>query len=129
VVSLVSNAIICTVLVKLVGFNGPAMGTALAFVPTAIYYCYCIALATKLQFREIFPLVGYLRVLAIAMVASLPAWWFKHAVSWPAGARLPVEAALVLGCFALLGTLVGEIRRAEWSFLANWLRLRMLRGS
>jgi len=105
------------------------MGTALAFIPTVIYYCYCISLATKLEFRDIFPLFGYLRVLALGGVASLPAFWFKYAVSWPAAARLPVEALIVLGSFALLGTLVGEIRRADWAFLGNWLRLRMLRTS
>lgn len=127
VFSMLSNAILCWVLVKLVGFNGPAMGTALAFIPTVIYYCYCISLATKLKFREIFPLFGYLRVVALGVLASLPAWWFKYAVDWPAAARLPVEAVLVIGSFALLGTLLGEIRRAEWTFLANWLRLRMLR--
>jgi hypothetical protein len=104
------------------------MGTALAFLPSALYYCYCIALATNLKLRQIFPLVGFLRVLLIATIASLPAWWFKSQVSWPAAARLPVEALLVLGTFSLLGTLVGEIRRADWAFLANWLRLRMLRG-
>jgi hypothetical protein len=114
-------------LVKLVGFNGPAMGTALAFIPSVIFYCFCISLATKLKFREIYPLFGYLRVLGLGVLASLPAWWFKYSVDWPAAARLPVEAALVLGTFALLGTLVGEIRRADWTFLSNWLKLRMLR--
>jgi hypothetical protein len=68
-------------------------------------------------------------LLALACVASLPAWWFKDAAAWPAGARLPVEAALLLGSFALLGTLAREIRRADWAFLANWLRLRMLHGN
>jgi O-antigen/teichoic acid export membrane protein len=129
VFSLVSNALLCWALVYLIGFNGPAMGTALAFIPTLIYYCYCIALATKLPFKEIFPLFGYLRVLGLGALASLPAFWFKSVVTWPAAARLPVEAVLVLGSFALLGTLVGEIRRADWAFLGNWLRLRMLRES
>jgi O-antigen/teichoic acid export membrane protein len=127
VFSLLSNAVLCFVLVKLIGFNGPAMGTALAFIPSVTYYCFCIAQATKLQFRQVFPLFGFLRVLALACVASLPAWWLKSAVAWPAAARLPAEAFLVLGSFALLGTLVGEIRRPDWAFLANWLRLRMLR--
>jgi O-antigen/teichoic acid export membrane protein len=129
VVSLVSNALICSLLVKVVGFNGPAMGTAIAFIPSVAYYCLCIATATKLSFRQIFPLFGFLRVLALTCVASLPAFWFKSAVSWSAAARLPVEAALVLGTFALLGTLVGTIQRPDWAFLANWLRLRMLRES
>lgn len=129
VVSLVSNAILCSVLVKVVGFNGPAMGTALAFVPSVLYYCYCIALATKLRFEQIFPLFGFLRVLAIATVASLPAWWLKSAVSWPAALRLPAEALIVVAGFGVLGTLVGTIQRADWTFLSNWLRLRMLRES
>jgi len=129
VVSLVSNALLCSVLVKVVGFNGPAMGTALAFIPSVAYYCVCIAAATKLKFRQIFPLFGFLRVLGLTCVASLPAWWFKSAVSWSAAVRLPVEAGLVLGTFALLGTLAGTIQRPDWTFLVNWLRLRMLRES
>lgn len=129
VFSLLSNAILCFALVHWVGFNGPAMGTALAFIPTVVFYCYCIALATKLRFREIFPLVGYLRVLLVGGLASLPAWWFKYAVSWSAAARLPVEAALLLLSFATIGTLLGEIQRRDWQFLANWFRLRMLRPS
>jgi O-antigen/teichoic acid export membrane protein len=129
VFSLLSNALLCFALVKLVGFNGPAMGTALAFIPSVMYYCFCIALASKLEFRQIFPLLGFLRVLALSVVASLPAWWFKSAVSWPAAARLPAEAFLVLASFAVLGTLLGEIRRTDWAFLANWLRLRMLRAN
>ena len=129
VVSLLSNALLCGVLVKVVGFNGPAMGTAIAFIPSVAYYCLCIAVATKLSFREIFPLFGFLRVLGLTCVASPPAWWFKSVVSWPAAARLPVEAGLVLGTFALLGTLAGTIQRPDWAFLANWLRLRMLRES
>jgi O-antigen/teichoic acid export membrane protein len=129
IVSLVSNALICSLLVKFVGFTGPAMGTAIAFIPSAAYYCLCIATATKLSFREIFPLFGFLRVLALTGLASLPAWWFKSAVDWPAAARMPVEAVLVLGTFALLGTLAGTIQRPDWAFLANWLRLRMLRES
>lgn len=127
VFSLVSNAILCVILVKVVGFDGPAMGTALAFIPSVTYYCYCIALATKLEFRQIFPLAGFARVLGVSLLAALPAWWFKSAVSWPAAARLPVEALLVLGSFALIGTLVGQIERSDWAFLTRWLRLRMLR--
>jgi len=129
VFSVISNALLCWALVHLVGFNGPAMGTALAFIPTVLYYCYCIALATKVPFKQIFPLFGYLRVLLLGVLASLPAWWFKSVVAWPAAARLPIEALLVLGTFGLLGSLVGEIRRADWAFLGNWLRLRMLRES
>jgi O-antigen/teichoic acid export membrane protein len=127
VFSLASNAVLCWALVHLVGFNGPAMGTALAFIPTAIYYCYCISLATKLPFKEIFPLYAYLKVLSLGALASLPAFWFKSAVTWSAAARLPIEAALVLGTFALLGSLFGQIRQADWAFLSDWLRLRMLR--
>ena len=127
--SLLTNALLCSLLVKVVGFNGPAMGTALAFIPSVTYYCVCIAAATKLEFRQIFPLFGFLRVLGLTCLASLPAWWFKAAVDLPAGARLPLEAALVLGSFALLGTLAGTIQRPDWAFLANWLRLRMLRES
>ena len=63
------------------------------------------------------------------MFGVAPAWWFKSVVAWPAAARLPVEAVLVLGTFALLGTLLGTIQRSDWAFLGNWLRLRMLRES
>lgn len=127
ILSFASNAVICSVLVQLVGFEGPAMGTAIAFLPMVLFYCWCIARATKLRITDTFPLGGYLRVLAIALIGSLPAWWFKHAVDWPVGAKLPVIAALMLGGFGALGSAVGLIQRSDWTFLGNWLKLRMLR--
>ena len=43
--------------------------------------------------------------------------------------EMPAREANLVGSFALLGTLVGTIQRPDWAFLANWLRLRMLRES
>jgi O-antigen/teichoic acid export membrane protein len=110
------------------GFVGPALGTAIAFFPTVAFYCWCIGRATKIPFGEVFPLGRYLKVLGVVLVAAVPAILFKLYVSAPAGAAFAAEAGILLGVFALLGTVLRLIEREDWSFVWGWLRLKILKS-
>ena len=115
-VSWLSNAILCFALVSSSASTAfIACGTALAFIPSATYYCFTAQdeaqaegdlSAGRLPARA--PARGF--GIAARVVVQIP-------LRWPAASRgLPAEAPLVLGTFALLGTQAGEIRRAEWTF-------------
>jgi O-antigen/teichoic acid export membrane protein len=125
VFALVSNLLFSVPLALWLGFLGPALGTALAFIPMLYYYCHCIAAGAGVRTSETFPLVGYLRVLAIALVAAVPAALFKYNTTLHAGWSLAAEAVIVLGGFAALGTLLRVIQREDWRYLKNWLRFRL----
>jgi peptidoglycan biosynthesis protein MviN/MurJ (putative lipid II flippase) len=107
------------------GLIGPALGTALAFIPCIFIYCSYIARGTDLRTSEVFPVRGYFRILALALVASVPAWLFKFSTRLPALPSLLLEAALVLGGFCALGSVLGIISREDWRFAGNWLRMRV----
>ena len=125
--SLASNAALSLPLVMLVGFEGPAWGTLIAFVPTAVYYCWAIARATGLSLREIYPMVAWLKVVGVAALAAVPAIAFKLGTDLAPGASLVGVAAILLVSFSIIGTVVGLIERADWSYLRGWLALRVLR--
>jgi O-antigen/teichoic acid export membrane protein len=124
--SLVSNVIISVPLLVLIGFEGPALGTLLAFIPMVLVYCWYIAQATGLRLSQIFPLRGYLGVVGVFAIAAAPAWAVKVALEGSPVAALAAEAAVVLVGFGVVGTLAGLIERADWRFLLDWLRLKVL---
>lgn len=123
-VTILSNVAISVPCLYFFGFVGPALGTALAFIPSAVYYCYCIAMASGLRLRETFPLLGYLKVLATAALAVIPAVLFKVSVQAPAGLKLAGIAVLVLLSFGVLGTLFRQITSEDWRFARRYLRGR-----
>jgi O-antigen/teichoic acid export membrane protein len=124
--SLATNVVLSVPLLLVVGFEGPAMGTALAFAPMAVVYCWCIARASGLPLREIFPIRRYVRVLCIALVGVAFALAFKLTVDTAPAIALAVQAAIVLGTFAVLGTLTGTIRGEDWRYAWSWIRLKAL---
>lgn len=127
ILSFASNLVISVPLVLLIGFEGPAAGTLIAFVPTIAYYCWCIARSAGLPFRDIFPFVGWLKVVAVACVASVPAFAFKLTTDLPAGPSLLGEAVILLATFGAVGTLTGLIGREDWSYMRSWVALKILR--
>jgi O-antigen/teichoic acid export membrane protein len=127
VLSLLSNVVISLPLLWWLGFIGPAMGMFFAFVPMVVYYCWCIARASGLALREIFPLVAYTRVLAVALVGVGGAVVFRSMFDWSPVPSLLAQAAIVLGIFSALGSALGIIAREDWSFAWGWIRLKMLR--
>lgn len=127
--SFAGNVAISVPLLWWIGFVGPAMGTFLAFVPMVVFYCWCIARASGLPLREIFPLFAYARVLAVALVGVAGAASFRGATDWAPGPALLAQFAIVLGAFATLGSALGVIAREDWSFAWAWIRLRGLRSA
>ncbi len=124
--TLLSNALISVPLVLTLGFYGPAIGTAVAFVPTVFFYCYYIGKASGVPVRETFPVWDYARVILAAVPGCAVAVALKLSLAWPDWAMFLVEGAAVLGGYAAVATLVGLLTRADWRFVGDWVRLRVL---
>lgn len=116
------NVLLSVPLLWLVGFVGPAMGTALAFFPMAVFYCSRISKASGIPLRDIFPLGAYLRIFGVALVGAGAGWAFvvfTHLGPW---VELLSVAGIVLGSFALLGTVTKTITAQDWAFATARLR-------
>jgi O-antigen/teichoic acid export membrane protein len=118
------NALFGIPLVFTLGFIGPALGAALAFVLHVITYVYFIARAAEVPMSRVFPVRNYLRVFALSSIAGAAGWGVKHALHVPAPVLLGVEIATVLGVFALLGSVSKTIEPSDWVFLKDWLKLK-----
>jgi peptidoglycan biosynthesis protein MviN/MurJ (putative lipid II flippase) len=124
---LVCNVLFSVPLVFTVGFVGPAMGAALAFVFQVGGYCYYIARASEVPITKVFPLRTYLKIFAIAVAAGAVGWAVKFSLSGHLLLSLVAETLVVLALFAGAGTLLGVIERSDWHYLRDWLKLRAVR--
>lgn len=122
-----SNLVISLPLALTIGFLGPAMGTAIAFVPTLIYYCWFIAKAWDVKLRETLPLLSYLKVVAVAAIPGAGAWLLKEWTEFHAVIEFLMSAGIVLAGFAALGTLARIIEKDDWEFAWGWVRLKVLK--
>jgi peptidoglycan biosynthesis protein MviN/MurJ (putative lipid II flippase) len=122
--TILANVVISAPLLYFVGFLGPAIGTAIAFVPTVWFYCWCIGKAAGVPAREVFPLSSYFKVLGVGMLASAPAVAYKLMFQSSAAMTLLVVTALILGTYAVLGTWLGQITREDWRFALRTVRGR-----
>lgn len=127
--TIASNVAISLPLLWWLGFVGPALGTAIAFIPSAWFYCYCIAQAAGVRVRETFPFGAYSRVLWVAAFSSVPALLLKLFVPLPAAVSLLATLILVLGGYAAIGTAVGQISREDWQFVKRALTGRIAERS
>lgn len=127
VLSVASNLFFSVPLLLLIGFEGPAVGTVLAFVAMMVAYCLCISRAVKLPFRRIFPLIDYSKVLLLTTVSSLPAWLYKANIELSAAVDLAAISAITLITYSLIGSLTRMIERQDWAYLRDWMRLKVLR--
>nr|WP_255216082.1 oligosaccharide flippase family protein [Pseudenhygromyxa sp. WMMC2535] len=121
-----ANIVISVPLALGVGFIGPAMGTAVAFVPTLLFYCWYIARAWKVRLRDTLPLLGYLKVVAAAALPGAAAWWLTEQLALGSVLALVVITLVVMLGFALVGTLFGLIDGEDWRFAWSWVRLKVL---
>ncbi len=126
--SLLSNLVLSVPLVLVMGFVGPALGTVLAFIPTVAAYCWAIARASGQPANRIFPLFAYLKVVSVVAVPSLVAAWLQHSVlaGLSPAVSLLTTAAIILGGYAVVGTMSGQITRSDWGFASRWIRLKIL---
>ncbi len=128
-IAFVSNVVISTPLVFLIGFDGPALGTLIAFVPMVGAYTWYIGKASGVPFREVFPIRAWLRVVGTAAPAVAAALAFKFWAEPSPLVGLLAEAGIVLVGFALVGTLTGLISRDDWRYLWRYVSLRLTRPS
>ncbi len=121
-----SNFLLSVPLVLTVGFLGPALGTVLAFLPTVVFYCWCISRASGVPLRDVFPLGNFTRVALVVAATAVPAVLFKWQSSFGPAPTLGGVSLILLGGFAVLGTLTGQVEREDWRFLFD--RIRPKRG-
>ncbi len=111
--------------VLVLGFIGPAVGAAGAFVLHVITYVLFIAKAAEVPARAVFPLLAYLRVFLLAALAGLVGFGVKRSLHLPPAAMLALEILVVLGSFGLLGAATRTVSREDWAYARDWLRLRV----
>ncbi len=116
------NVLLSVPLLLIVGFEGPAMGTALAFFPIAVVYTRYISKASGIPLRDIFPLGAYLRIVLVASVGAAAGWAFVLGTDVGPWVELLAVAGIVLGSFAVLGTLTRTISAEDWAFATAKLR-------
>ena len=126
IILFVSNAALSIPFAYGIGFNGPALATLLANVPSFVYAIHRIARATHSTWRNAFPWAAYGRILGLAAVAAIPAVGFRYAVVLSAGPDLAIVATGYLLLFAGLATVTGVIRREDWAFVGRWLSMKQL---
>jgi len=117
----IANILFSVPAMFLIGLEGPAVGTVLAFIIHVCAFCWCIAEATGLHFQEIFPLKTYLKTLAIGLTAAACALIFKLSVTAGAGFKLAGITVIMLSLFSLIGTASGQIKKEDWNFIGQFL--------
>jgi O-antigen/teichoic acid export membrane protein len=118
------NALFGIPLVLTVGFVGPAMGAAFAFVLHVATYVFFIARSAEVPVRRVFPVGGYLRVLALGLVAGAVGFGVKAVLAAPAALLLAVEVVTVVGVFLALASVTRTIEKSDWAYVKDWVRLR-----
>ncbi len=116
------NVLISPPLLWLLGFEGPALGTVIAFVPEVLAYCWFISQAAGVPLRRTFPLADYFKTVLVAAIAALPALALKRYWFAPAGLKLGAITLIVVLGFALLGSITRRIQSEDWSYVRSWLR-------
>ncbi|HEY3498489.1 MAG TPA: oligosaccharide flippase family protein [Polyangiaceae bacterium] len=111
-------------LVLTLGFIGPAVGAALAFVLHVATYVYYIARAANVPMSKVFPLGSYSRIFGLSAVAGALGYGVKRSLSAHPTPALFAEIVVVLGVFAVLGTLTGLIERSDWQYVRRLLKLK-----
>ena len=119
VLSFVANILFSVPAMFLIGLEGPALGTLLAFIVHVVLFCRCIGEATGLSSREVFPLRGYLKTLSVGFAAAGCGFLLKMNLVGSVGLRFAAIAFCVIGCFALFGTLSGRIKGEDWDFVLS----------
>jgi O-antigen/teichoic acid export membrane protein len=117
------NGLLSVPLVMWLGVAGPPLASLLANMFTWWYALDCIRRSLKIGFFQSFPFAFYLRTLAVAAVAALPALVLKYAWSLPAAAAFPVLALVYLLTYLMLARFSGVVGQEDWQRMLRALRL------
>jgi O-antigen/teichoic acid export membrane protein len=123
--TLVSNLVISLPLVVSLGFVGPALGTAIAFVPMVGFYCVAIARASGCPVWGIFPLASIARVVAATLPGVVGALALEAYGGLPPLLAFAGISGIVFGSFAIVATATGIVTRDDWVYVRRWLGLRV----
>lgn len=121
------NAALGVPLVLSLGFVGPAVAAASAFVLQVATYVFFIARAAEVPVRKVFPMAGYLRVLSLAAAGGVAGYGVKRLLAGQVLAAFVAQAFTVLGVFVVLGLLTKTIARTDLSYARDWLKLKIVR--
>lgn len=124
--TLISNIVLSVPLLWFLGSVGPAAGSALGMAAAVVVYCYYIGVVLKTPWHQVFPFVGWFRVLCWAAVAGGGSLVVQSLLNFPDAVALPFQLVLTLSIYAGIATLAGDISAAEWRFVREWLTLRVL---
>ncbi len=126
--TLASNLLLTIPFTIYLGFIGPAVGTVLAFIPSAAVYCYYISRALHIPWNRTFPLVQWLGIVLLGAVAVVPAVAIKFWTPVHPAVALFAYSISTLTAFIVLGRLSGQISGADLQFAADWLKLKILKN-
>lgn len=124
IIALMANVVLSVPLVVAIGFNGPAVGTMLAFIPMVCTYSWYIGRSVGVPFRYVFPFVPWLKVVAAAAVPAAAAIGFKLTVDLAPAVMLMAEAVIVLVGFLVVASATGLITRKEVDYMKSVILLR-----
>lgn len=127
VLSFVANVALSVPLTLTLGFLGPALATALAFIPMVVFYVWCIARASALPMRTVFPLGGYARILLLTCISGAVSYALARQLPAEPVLRLSVSVTSTLVIFGLLANLTRTVNREDWQYARDWLRLKFAR--
>lgn len=122
-----SNVLLSIPCLWLFGFEGPAIGTFLAVFPTYLVWSYYVANVTGVAFRDTFPWVMVLKVVACAAIPGAICAQLATTLGWSDAVSLAVILGGTIAGFAAIGSAVGLIVRDDWRFAGRWLAMRALR--
>ncbi|MEY3052103.1 MAG: hypothetical protein RLY31_1888 [Bacteroidota bacterium] len=108
------NLVLSVPFVRWWGPAGPPLASLVANLFVWWYALDRIGRALQVPWWKTFPFRDYGRVLALAMLAGLPAWAAKGLVEWPAGWGFLSLAALYGMTYLFFGRLTGLIPASDW---------------
>jgi O-antigen/teichoic acid export membrane protein len=121
------NALFGIPLVLSLGFVGPAVAAACAFVLQVATYVFFISRAACVSVLDVFPMAGYLRVLSLAAVGGVAGYFVKRLLAGHVLAAFLLEVLTVLAVFTALGLVTRTIARADLAYARDWLKLKIVR--
>lgn len=128
VLTLLTNAALSIPLAFALGFVGPALGTALAIIPTYLYWSKSIADAANVPISQTFPWWQVGKVFAVTLPGVSLALGLQTLVAWPDLPLLLAQVGLTLLSAWGLGSVVGVVTPADRAYAFAALRLRFLRS-